>query len=85
MKEWLSRVISQGRTVFMTTHVLENVERLCDRVAIIKSPGHLLWEGDITSLADNQPIIHGNREFHTLEELYLQVSGGRSTISLNWI
>jgi len=85
MKEWLSRVISQGRTVFMTTHVLENVERLCDRVAIIERPGHLLWEGDITSLANNLPIIYENKEFHTLEELYLHVSGGRSAVSLNWL
>lgn len=85
MKEWLSHMISQGRTVFMTTHVLENVERLCDRVAIIKRPGHLLWEGAITSLANNQPIIHESKEFHTLEELYLRVSGGRSAVPLNWL
>jgi ABC-2 type transport system ATP-binding protein len=85
MKEWLSQMISQGRTVFVTTHVLESVERLCDRVAIIKSPGNLLWEGDITSLANNQPIFHDSKEFHTLEELYLHVSGGRSIVSLNWL
>ena len=39
MKEWLRTLVSQGRTVFMTSHVLETVERLCDRVAIIKAPG----------------------------------------------
>ena len=85
MKEWLSQLISQGRTVFMTTHMLENVERLCDRVAIIKRPGLLLWEGDITSLPDNRPIVHEGREFRTLEELYLHVCGGRSAVSLNWL
>jgi ABC-2 type transport system ATP-binding protein len=85
MKEWLRQMISQGRTVFVTTHVLENVERVCNRVAVIKSPGHLLWEGDITPLAKNQPVIHENKEFHTLEELYLYVSGGHSAVSLNWL
>jgi ABC-2 type transport system ATP-binding protein len=85
MKEWLRQMISQRRTVFVTTHVLENVERVCNRVAVIKRPGHLLWEGDITPLAKNQPIIHENTEFHTLEELYLYASGGHSTVSLNWI
>lgn len=45
MKTWLSRIVEQGRTVFMTTHVLETVERICDRVAIVASPGRLLWEG----------------------------------------
>jgi ABC-2 type transport system ATP-binding protein len=85
MKEWLRHMVSQGRTVFMTTHVLANVERICDRVAVIKRPGHLLWEGDITPLAKNRPIIHENNEFHTLEELYLYVSSGHSTVSLNWL
>jgi len=85
MKEWLRQMISQGRTVFVTTHVLENVERVCNRVAVIKRPGHFLWEGDITPLAKNQPIIHENKEFHTLEELYLYVSGGYSSVSLNWL
>ena len=85
MKEWLRQIVSKGRTVFVTTHVLENVERLCDRVAIIKRPGHLLWEGSITSLAYHQPIIHESKEFHTLEELYLNVSGARSAVFLNWL
>ncbi len=42
LKDWLRRFVAGGRTVFMTTHVLETVERLCDDVAIIKaarSPG----------------------------------------------
>jgi ABC-2 type transport system ATP-binding protein len=85
MKEWLRQMIAQGRTVFVTTHVLENVERICNRVAVIKRPGHLLWEGDITPLAKNQPIIQENKEFHTLEELYLHVSGGQLAVSLNWL
>ncbi|HEX6466890.1 MAG TPA: ABC transporter ATP-binding protein, partial [Terriglobales bacterium] len=36
IKQWLQRFVAQGRTVFMTSHVLETVERLCDEVAIIK-------------------------------------------------
>ena len=85
MKEWLARMISQGRTVFMTTHVLNNVERLCDRVAIINKPGKLIWEGDITPLIQNQPIISDGHACHTLEELYLQVSGERAAAPLGWL
>jgi len=40
---------------------------------------------DITSLANNQPIIHESKEFRTLEELYLHVSSGRSAVPLNWL
>lgn len=84
MKTWLRRIVEQGRTVFITTHVLETVERLCDRVAIITTPGKLVWEGDIRPLIEDQPLIADGREFRTLESLYLQVSGQRSA-RLSWI
>src|SRR5436305_1453571 len=35
MKEILTDQVRRGATIFLTTHVLEVVERLCDRVAII--------------------------------------------------
>jgi len=85
MKQWLQRLIEQGRTIFLTTHVLENVERLCNRIAIIKRPGKLIWQGDITPLASNQPIVENGREFRTLEDLYLHVSGERCAAPLDWL
>ena len=51
MKQWLRRFTEQGRTVFITSHVLETVERVCEHVAIITRPGKLVWQGDITALA----------------------------------
>lgn len=85
MKRWLQRLTAQGRTVFLTTHVLENVERLCGRAAIIDKPGRLLWEGDITPLAANRPIATGGREFYSLEDLYLHVSGKPHDAPLDWL
>jgi ABC-2 type transport system ATP-binding protein len=84
MKQWLRQLVAQGRTVFMTTHVLETVERLCDRVAIVKSPGQLVWEGDITPLANDQPLVSDGGEFRTLEALFLRVAGERYT-TLGWL
>ena len=49
MKQWLRRFTEQGRTVFITSHVLETVERVCTEVAIVTRPGKLVWQGDITS------------------------------------
>jgi ABC-2 type transport system ATP-binding protein len=84
MKQWLRQLTAQGRTVFMTTHVLETVERVCDRVAIIKSPGNLVWEGDITALAQDRPIAFDGEEFRTLEALFLHVAGERYA-TLGWL
>ena len=44
-------------TVFMSTHILNDVERVCDRVAILNF-GHLVVEGPIDELLDRyaQPI-----------------------------
>jgi ABC-2 type transport system ATP-binding protein len=45
-------------TVFMSTHILNDVERVCDRVAIL-NVGHLVVEGPIDELLDRyaQPIF----------------------------
>jgi len=40
---------AEGRTVFFSSHVLSEVERLCDRVAIIRG-GHLMAIHDVTEL-----------------------------------
>ena len=84
MKRWLRRFIEQGRSIFMTTHVLETVERLCERVAIIKAPGTVVWEGDITPLAEERSIALDGEEFRTLEALYLHVAGERYA-ELEWL
>ena len=44
-------------TVFMSTHILNDVERVCDRVAILNF-GHLVVEGPIDELLDQyaQPV-----------------------------
>src|SRR5437764_449000 len=77
MKQWLRRFTEQGRTVFITSHVLETVERVCTEVAIITRPGKLVWQGDITALS-NDGVVHCNgQEFRALEPLFLHLTGER--------
>jgi ABC-2 type transport system ATP-binding protein len=85
LKQWLRHLVSEGRTVFITTHVLETVERLCDRVAIIKNRGTLVWEGDITPLASDRAVLVDGQKFRTLEDLFLKLSGERYTGTLKWL
>jgi ABC-2 type transport system ATP-binding protein len=42
---------AEGRTVFLSSHVLSEVERICDRVAIIRD-GRLVRTGRVNSLRD---------------------------------
>lgn len=83
LKGWLRRFVAQGRTVFMTTHVLETVERLCDDVAIIKA-GKLAWHGSMNQFTSNQEIEFEGRRFSTLEALFLNIVGEQSG-QLDWL
>jgi ABC-2 type transport system ATP-binding protein len=84
IKQWLNAIVAQGRTVFLTTHVLETVERLCSQVAIITRPGKLVWQGDITALDRGGSLAHDGREFRTLEQLFLHLTGERYS-QLDWL
>jgi ABC-2 type transport system ATP-binding protein len=84
MKQWLRRFTGQGRTVFITSHVLETVERVCQEVAIITRPGKLVWQGDITALASDGAVVCNGEEFRALEPLFLHLTGERYT-DLKWL
>jgi ABC-2 type transport system ATP-binding protein len=84
MKQWLRRFTEQGRTVFITSHVLETVERLCHEVAIITKPGKLVWQGDITVLGQEGAIEFDDKRFTALEPLFLHLTGERYA-DLNWL
>ncbi len=49
LKSMLSGMIARGTTIFLTSHVLEIVERLCTHVAIINK-GHIVAQGSLDEL-----------------------------------
>lgn len=83
LKDWLRRFVAGGRTVFLTTHVLETVERLCDDVAIIKA-GRIVWRGEVGKLANGGAIECDGGQFTTLEALFLHLIGERYE-HLDWL
>jgi ABC-2 type transport system ATP-binding protein len=82
VKTWLRRFTARGGTIFLTSHALDTVERLCDRVAII-SDGRLVWHGDIRRFASGGWVTHDGSTFATLESLFLHVTGEHSA-DLTW-
>ena len=77
LKSMLTGMINRGATIFLTTHVLEIVERLCSHVAII-SQGRLVANGSIEALrAGVQSTLPGagQEQRLTLEEIFLSIVG----------
>lgn len=76
MKDILLDQVRQGATIFLTSHVLEVVERLCDRVAIIHR-GKIVAEGALNDLRAGS---------ETLEDLFVRVVGAeREFERLDWL
>jgi ABC-2 type transport system ATP-binding protein len=77
MKDLLLEQVRHGATIFLTSHVLEVVERLCDRVAIIHE-GRLVLEGAMSELRTGT---------ETLEDMFVRVVGAEraSTETLDWL
>jgi len=90
LKSMLQGMIQRGATVFLTTHVLEIVERLCSHVAIIHQ-GRLVANGSIEELragvASTLPGTETGQRL-TLEEIFLSivgVGGNESMQELSWL
>ncbi len=76
MKDILLDQVRHGATIFLTSHVLEVVERLCDYAAIIH-------EGRIVAEGRMQDLRAGSE---TLEDVFVRtVGGGREYDKLEWL
>jgi len=58
-------------TIFLSSHLLEQVEKICDRVGIMIK-GDLVAMGPIQELAEKKLVI--DKEHYTLKEIYTKYS-----------
>lgn len=75
LKDLLSRLTTRGLTVFLTSHVLEIVERLCSDIAII-AHGKLLASGSLNELRKGISVAGDGHGPVSLEEYFIHVVGG---------
>ncbi|MBX9603926.1 MAG: ABC transporter ATP-binding protein [Bryobacteraceae bacterium] len=76
MKDLLLDQVRNGATIFLTSHVLEVVERLCDRVAIIHQ-GKLVMNGVTRELRSGS---------ESLEDMFVRAVGvDRAVETLDWL
>jgi ABC-2 type transport system ATP-binding protein len=74
LKALLGRMTERGVTIFLTTHVLEIVERLCSHVAIVHK-GKLVAQGSLEELRAGVPGSEGEEGPKTLEQIFLSIVG----------
>lgn len=72
LKTLLGRMTERGVTIFLTSHVLEIVERLCSHVAIIHQ-GRLVAQGSMEQLRAGVGEQEGVKR--TLEEIFVSIVG----------
>jgi ABC-2 type transport system ATP-binding protein len=77
VKDLLRDMCRRGHTVFLSTHVLEIAERVCDRVGILDQ-GQLIAVGTMEDLRA-QARSNGDT---TLEDLFLELTGGEKETDL---
>ncbi|MGH3184850.1 MAG: hypothetical protein ACRDOE_23485, partial [Streptosporangiaceae bacterium] len=101
LKAMLNNMIARGATIFLTSHVLEIVERLCSHVAIIHR-GRLVAQGSLEELrqgvsdieagavasGDGAEAAPAGSEKLTLEQIFLRIVGGgrpAAAQELSWL
>jgi ABC-2 type transport system ATP-binding protein len=62
LKEVFKEMVNKGSAIFFSTHVLEVVEKLCNKVAIIKQ-GNIVANGNTASIISNE----------SLEEIFMEI------------
>jgi ABC-2 type transport system ATP-binding protein len=76
MKDILLDQVKRGATIFLTSHVLEVVERLCDHIAIIN-------DGKIVSSGTLDELRQGGE---SLEDVFVRLVGAKGPVErLDWL
>jgi len=68
VKDILRQLAERGAAVFLSTHILEIAERMCDRIGIIDH-GNLIAAGTVEQL-------RAGRSDQSLEDIFLSLTGG---------
>jgi ABC-2 type transport system ATP-binding protein len=68
IRDILAQIKARGKTIFLNSHLLSEVEMICDRVAILNK-GDLIKEGNVDDLTRAENIF----AIHTVEALSMEI------------
>lgn len=70
IKDILRRLVARGGTVFLTTHILEIAQSLCDEIGVLNA-GRIVASGTVAEL---RAQAHAGRD-NSLEDIFLALTG----------
>jgi lipooligosaccharide transport system ATP-binding protein len=71
----LRKLLDQGKTILLTTHFMDEAERLCDRLVIVDS-GRIIASGTPRELIDTHfPVSPSSLRPANLEDVFLKMTG----------
>ncbi len=73
--KYLEGLKKQGLTIMLTSHYMDEVNTLCDRICILKK-GHAIFQGTVAEAVANSPCDN-------LEDAYLWYSGEEELVNEN--
>lgn len=56
IREIILKIANEGKTIFMASHILDEVEKICSHVAILKN-GNLIAEGPVGTILGDSSIL----------------------------
>lgn len=75
IRELIKKLHLEGKTIIMASHLLDEVEKVCSHVAILKK-GELVATGDVNEILASEDIIEiGATDFNRLKSVIQQLNG----------
>jgi ABC-2 type transport system ATP-binding protein len=79
IRELIKKLNQQGKTIIMASHLLDEVEKVCTHVAILKK-GNLITSGDVNEILANEDIVEVSAADTAQLQQVLQQMGGYSSL-----
>lgn len=75
IRELIKKLHLEGKTIIMASHLLDEVEKVCTHVAILKK-GELVATGDVNEILASEDIVEvGAANMSVLKDALLQLTG----------
>jgi ABC-2 type transport system ATP-binding protein len=80
IRELIKKLSKEGKTIIMASHLLDEVEKVCTHVAILKQ-GTLITYGDVNEILINEDVVETSAA--DLDQLYQLLQGMPGKLSIN--